>query len=252
MDMYPQQRTAQLNEPRERWGLRATLAWGAGAGLVMMVTQTLGAFLYLAWSGMLDGSRPPAAEALANNGAMLTTAFLVSTPIVIAYLALAVRLAQVPFAEYMALKRPSWRDILTGIAALAGVLLLAGVGASLSGLETPEFMTQSFRTARDAGILPLYFFSFAVLAPVQEELLFRGFLYRGLSPSLGPWPTVILTAAVWSVVHLQYEWFFLGEIFLLGVTFGWLRMRSGSAILTMLLHGGMNALALVHAGTVAG
>jgi membrane protease YdiL (CAAX protease family) len=110
-------------------------------------------------------------------------------------------------------------------------------------------MTETFRTAREAGMLPLFFFSFAVLAPVQEELFFRGFLYRGLGASIGPWPTIVLTSAVWAFFHLQYEWFFVAEIFLLGVTFGWLRMRSGSTILTMLLHGGMNALALLQIGS---
>ena len=242
MDAAP---LADATSPNPRWGLWATLAWGAGAALVMTASQTLGAIAYLAWRGAIAPGVPIQADNLGSDGPLLTTAILVSTPLVIAYFALAVRLAGVPFGEYMALNRPRGRDVLVGIGVLAAVLMVAGIGASLSGRETPEFMTETFRTARDAGILPLLFFSFAVLAPVQEELFFRGFLYRGLGVSIGPWPTIVLTSAVWSVVHLQYEWFFVAEIFLLGVVFGWLRMRSGSTILTMLLHGGMNALALL-------
>ena len=237
--------------PRERWGLWGTLAWGAGAGLVMVASQTLGAIAFLAWRGAISTAAPIDAGDLNSNGPLLTTAFIVSTPLVIGFFALAVRLARVTFGEYMALNWPRWRDVLAGIGALAAVLMLAGLGATLSGQETPEFMTETFRTAREAGILPLFFFSFAVLAPLQEELFFRGFLYRGLSASIGAWPTIALTSAVWSVVHLQYEWFFIGEIFLLGVAFGWLRMRSGSTILTMFLHGAMNTLALISAGVQA-
>jgi membrane protease YdiL (CAAX protease family) len=217
---------------------------------VLAVSQTLGAIAYLAWRGELGAGRPIAPDDIESNGPMLAAAFLASTPIMIAYFALAVRLAGAPFAEYMALRWPNGRDILVGIGALLAVLVVAGMGASLSGQETPAFMTETFRTARDAGLLPLYFFSFAVLAPVQEELLFRGFLYRGLSPSLGPWPTIVLTSAVWSVVHLQYDWFYVGEIFLLGVVFGWLRMRSNSTTLTMLLHGAMNGVAALSAGAM--
>ena len=235
---------------KDRWGPWATLAWGAGAAFVLVASQTLGAIAFLAWRGAISSGAPIQADSLGTNGPLLTTAFLVSTPLVIAYFVLAVRLARVPFAEYMALNWPGWRDILVGLGALVAVLVAAGVGATLSGREMPEFMTETFRTARDAGMLPLFFFSFAVLAPVQEELFFRGFLYRGLSPSIGPWLTIVLTSAVWSVVHLQYEWFFVGEIFLLGVAFGWLRKRSGSTILTMLLHGGMNTLALLSAGSM--
>jgi hypothetical protein len=237
--------------PQDRWGLWATLAWGAGAALVMVASQTLGAIAFLTWRGPISPGAALEADALGSNGPLLTTAFLISTPMVIAFFALAVRLARVPFAEYMALNWPKWRDVFAGIGALAAVLMIAGVGAMLSGQETPEFMTETFRTAREAGILPLFFFSFAVLAPVQEELFFRGFLYRGLSASLGAWPTILLTSAVWSVVHLQYEWFFIAEIFLLGVAFGWLRMKSGSTILTMFLHGTMNTLALISAGVQA-
>ena len=237
--------------PHERWGLWTTLAWGAGAAVVMVVSQTLGAIAFLAWRGVLAPGEALDADALGSNGPLLTAAFLISTPLVIGYFVLAVRLARVPFAEYMALAWPRWRDVLLGIGALVAVLMIAGVGATLSGQETPEFMTETFRTAREAGILPLFFFSFAVLAPVQEELFFRGFLYRGMSASIGAWPTIVLTSAVWSVVHLQYEWFFIGEIFLLGVAFGWLRLRSGSTILTMFLHGGMNTLALLSAGMQA-
>ena len=248
MDAAPREHTIS---PQERWGLWGTLAWGAGAALVMVTSQTLGAIAFLAWRGAISPGTPLEAGALNSNGPLLTTAFLVSTPLVIAYFAFAVRLARVPFAEYLALNWPKWRDVLVGIGALAAVLMIAGVGATLSGQETPEFMTETFRTARDAGILPLFFFSFAVLAPVQEELFFRGFLYRGLSASIGAWPTIALTSAVWSVVHLQYEWFFIAEIFLLGIAFGWLRMRSGSTILTMFLHGSMNTLALISAGVQA-
>jgi len=241
------ERTASHEKP-EHLGLWGTLLWGAGAAFVMIASQTLVAILFLDSRGALSSGGPIEAADLQSDGAMLSTAFLVSTPILIGYFALVVRRARVSFSEYMALKWPTGREVLIGIGALLAVLIAASLGATLSGQQTPAFMADTFRTARDAGVLPLFFFSFAVLAPVQEELFFRGFLYRGLSATIGAWTTIILTSAVWSVVHLQYEWFFVGEFFALGVVFGWLRMKSGSTILTILLHGGMNLLAVLVAG----
>jgi membrane protease YdiL (CAAX protease family) len=226
------------------------LAWGAGAAIVLVVSQTAGAIAFLAFTSGLGRGVPIPTENLESNGAMLSAAFLFSTPLVLTYFYLAVRLARVSFREYMALSWPRGFDFLIGIGALFVVLVIAGVSATLTGQEMPDFMSDTFRTARDAGVLPLFFFSFAVLAPVQEELFFRGFLYRGLSGSIGPWPTIALTSAVWSVVHLQYDWFFIGEIFALGIVFGWLRLKSNSTILTILLHGGMNTLALLNAGAM--
>lgn len=250
MDLSSPESASLPHDRLQRWGPWATLAWGAGAAIVLIVSQTLGAIAYIAGTNGFSPGVPIPTENLESNGAMLSVAFLLSTPLVLAYFFLAVHLARVPFGEYMALNRPRWSDVLVGIGGLLAVLVVAGLGATLSGQEMPDFMSETFRTARDAGALPLFFFSFAVLAPVQEELFFRGFLYRGLSASIGPWITIVLTSAVWAVVHLQYDWFFIVEIFVLGIVFGWLRMRSGSTILTMLLHGGMNTLALVSAGAM--
>ena len=43
-------------------------------------------------------------------------------------------------------------------------------------------------------------------------------------------------------MHLQYDWFFFGEIFCIGLLFGYLRYRSNSIWLTVILHG-LNNLA---------
>jgi len=141
----------------------------------MMVSQTIGAGVFLLWSRMAHPDRSIPLDSIGSNGPLLTFAFLVSTPFVLGYFFLAVKLTGVPLTEYLALKWPRWLDIVIGIAALAAVLLLAGLAASASGQETPEFMTETFASARAAGMLPLFAFSFVVLPPLQEEILFRGF-----------------------------------------------------------------------------
>jgi len=231
--------------PRQRWGLWGTLAWGLGGGLVMMGSQTLGAILYLVFFGKLQPGQPVTNEAIQTNGPLIAFAFLVSAPFVIGYFALAVRLARANFTDYLAIKWPRWWHLVVGVAIVVVVLAISGLAADASGQEMPAFMTGTFETARDAGMLPLFILSFVLIAPLEEEILFRGFLFRGLAPKLGPMVTIVLTAAVWSVVHLQYDWFFVGEIFLLGLTFGWLRWWSGSLILTFLLHAANNGSALI-------
>jgi len=37
---------------------------------------------------------------------------------------------------------------------------------------------------------------------------------------------------VWTALHLQYDWFFFGEVFSIGLLFGYLRYRSNSTWLT--------------------
>ena len=70
-----------------------------------------------------------------------------------------------------------------------------------------------------------------------------GFLYRGWSESfLRPFGAIILSTLVWTCMHLQYDAFFLVQVFSIGLLFGYLRYRSNSTWLTVILHG-LNNLA---------
>lgn len=214
----------------------------------MVASQTAGAIAFVLWWRSVDPEQPIRIEDIGSNGSALTIAFLVSTPIVLGFIAFAVRLARVDFADYLALNWPRWRDIGIGVGLLAIVLLIAGTAEQWFGVDEPAFLFDTYATARSAGMLPLMFLAFAILAPLQEEILFRGFLYRGLAPALGPAATIALLSAVWAVLHVQYASFFVVEIFALGLVFGWLRWFSGSTLATLFLHAANNSLAMLVAG----
>ena len=104
-------------------------------------------------------------------------------------------------------------------------------------------MGDVLKSASADGALWLLVIAFCVAAPISEEFFARGFLYRGWSESfLGPAGAVVLSSVVWTGLHLQYDWFFLGEVFSIGLLFGYLRYRSNSIWLTIVLHG-LNNLA---------
>jgi membrane protease YdiL (CAAX protease family) len=257
MDVAPSIPTVEPAAPapvktRLRWGPWATLAWGALIMVVMMLFQSLGAIAFWKLWQRLHPEQVISIASLASNGAVLAFSVVVSAPAVLAVIGWAVWLSRVPLADYLALKLPRWRDIGIGIALLAAVLLGTGLLADMTGQETPAFIADTFNTARAAGMLPLLIFSFAILGPFQEEVMFRGFLFRGFAQSFGVWPTILITAAVWAIIHVQYQWFFMGEIFALGIVLGWLRARSGSLLLTFGLHAFVNSMAVVEAALMAG
>jgi uncharacterized protein len=87
--------------------------------------------------------------------------------------------------------------------------------------------------------------AFVVAAPISEEFFARGFLYRGWSESfLGPVGGIILSSLVWTALHLQYNWYFFGEVFSIGLLLGYLRYRFNSTWLTVIVHGLNNLAAL--------
>ena len=111
---------------------------------------------------------------------------------------------------------------------------------------TPGFMGDVLKAAQAEGALWLLVIAFCVAAPISEEFFARGFLYRGWSESfLRPAGAIILSSVAWTSLHLQYDWFFFGEVFSIGLLFGYLRYRTGSTWLTVVLHGLNNLAATI-------
>lgn len=109
-----------------------------------------------------------------------------------------------------------------------------------------ESVVGTYRAAKLAGMLPMLWLATVIVAPVTEELLFRGFLHRGWAPSwLGVSGTIVLTSALWAALHQQYNWLGILCIFLMGLIFGWMRQRSGSTTLTIILHSLNNLIATI-------
>ena len=85
------------------------------------------------------------------------------------------------------------------------------------------------------------------LAPLVEELLFRGVLLSALIPRCGVALAALLSAAAFAAIHLPglaWQWYALPELLLLGVALAWLRLHYRSLWPSVLAHGANNALAL--------
>jgi membrane protease YdiL (CAAX protease family) len=238
---------------RSRWGFWATTAWGVAVFATMLLVDLAATIAVLVSWGVDESSMPTAAE-LQSHATIVATAALAHLPVCVAVLMLAVWLARVSVADYLALKRFDAAHLLIGLACTFGYLAAVDIVTYLSGRSmSVHFVQEIYRTAVEGGTLPLLLLGVLVAAPVSEELLFRGFLLRGWSASrLGAVGAVVLTSAIWAVIHTQYDWIIVGQIFGLGLLLGWLRLRSGSTVLSIVLHGAYSAGALVQAAILAG
>jgi membrane protease YdiL (CAAX protease family) len=85
--------------------------------------------------------------------------------------------------------------------------------------------------------LALRVFGILLLAPVAEELLFRGMLFHRLvhSPA-GPVAAVLIPAALFALLHLQYSLPDMAFILVDGIFLGVVRYATGSTLLTIAMH----------------
>jgi uncharacterized protein len=218
-----------------RWGYWATAAWAVVAFLV-------GQFAALAFVVLWRAGRLNAILETPYDGVLVTLFILISNPVTIAVLVLAVRLARGNVADYLGLIWPRKRDVIVGLVLLVGLIALGDALLYLSGRElvTP-FQLQSYTTAAAEGWLPAMAIAAIIVAPAGEEIMFRGFLFRGFVRSeRSAWPAIVVISLLWAALHVQYDWAGMLQIFVIGLFLGWVRWTSGSMLLTFLLHGLFN------------
>jgi uncharacterized protein len=155
------------------------------------------------------------------------------------------------FADYLALVWPSGRELAHGLAMMGALLLVWLAIAYLTGQQAPAFAINAYISAQANGWLPAYLIAMCIAAPVTEEFLVRGFLFRGWSQSfLRPIGAVVLSSAVWAAAHTQYNLFYVSEIFTTGLLLGYLRYRYGSTWLTVIIHSAINLVATIEVALI--
>jgi membrane protease YdiL (CAAX protease family) len=229
--------------PPRTWKFIGTSLWGLLGFVAMFIGQfSVLAYFLISRGGPLDGA---ALRDAASSGAVISWSVILGLPAALAVLWLATWLARTPFADYLALRRTSWGNLAIGILSLIAIMVAWDLLSRAVGRDaTPGFMIDVMKSARDQGVLWVLVIAFCVAAPVSEECLTRGFLYRGWSESfLRPAGAIILSSLVWTAMHLQYDWFFFGEVLSIGLLFGVMRYRSNSTWLTILMHALNNSAA---------
>ena len=94
--------------------------------------------------------------------------------------------------------------------------------------------------------LPMIVFSAVIIAPLVEEVFFRGFLFAGFREKYGWKIAAAISAAFFALVHLQPLTAL--PIFLLGYLFAYVYQRSNSLWLPILLHFSVNGFAFLLLG----
>jgi uncharacterized protein len=226
------------------WGLWATLAF---AILAFVLGQAMG----IAVLSLLKNFDPARVD---SDGTAVAIYTLVGNPVEIITLVLATRLSGTNALEYLGLDIPRWRDVVIAAAGLLVVIAAADALTFALGKEmVPAFQLDLHRSAQAEGTLPWLWLAIIIAAPVGEELLFRGFMFRGfVHEPRDALPGILVIALIWSMLHVQYDWFGTAQVFAIGVLFGFVRWRTGSTTLVILLHMLLNLESVVETVVVMG
>ena len=225
------------------WGFWRTAGLGALILAVFVLIQVLVVFVF---GDAILGEQPGiTGEELATNGFVLAVATCATGVLCTLLILLVVQFRQgIGIRDYLGLRLLPWRSVLAWLG--IGIVVVIAIDVTMLFAEqeiVPEVWINMYRTA---GNLPLFWFALVIAAPLFEEFLFRGFLFSGwLDTRLRATGTILLTSAIWTLIHIQYDIVQLLVIFAYGIVLGLARYRTASLITPLVMHGAINLLALL-------
>ena len=225
-----------------------TLLLIVGIVVVFFISQLIG--VYIAGKLVLPTAKSATVGDIfffgSNDGTVVSLSIIIGCVLLMAISALIVRMRGGNFTQYLSLKPFS---LATGMG-MIGLLLIFMIGSqALTYMldETPlSFVDPLYQSVSSVWLLV---FAMVIVAPIYEELIFRGLLWSAIaeqfsSPSdlllrsehRGAIVASLVTSLIFAGIHLQYGIYEISTIVVLALIFCYARIKSGSLILPMLLH----------------
>jgi len=143
-------------------------------------------------------------------------------------------------------RMPTWMDIGLAPAGFIIYLIISVVISMLAVAFLPWFDSNQAQDVGFAGLnfgyeYVLAFITLVIIAPVAEEVLFRGYLLGKLVKIVPIWVAILSTSLLFGFVHGAWNLAF--DTFALSVILSMMRIRTGSLWTPILIHMTKNAIA---------
>lgn len=180
------------------------------------------------------------------SGVLIALTFAQDIGFILAPLLMAGWLATRPKAEDFGLAPPA-RPWIAGLLLLGvyfAFVAISGIYVELGGFEAEDQLPDELGVDESTVNLVLVLFLVVVMAPVAEELLFRGYVYRALRNGTGVWVAALVSGLIFGGIHLgSSPTEFIPPLMLLGVGLALLYQWTGSLYAPVALHAFNNSIA---------
>ena len=193
------------------------------------------------WAG-IKGEGYQATLQAASTGGNAILAALVSAFSSVITLIIFLKTKWTPLTRGYLLSKP-WGTLLwVALFSLGTIIPLSFLYEQL-GIEMDE-NTQQIITSMMKE--PWGYVAVGILAPLAEEVVFRGAILRtllGIMSKKNHWVAIMISAAIFGIVHANLAQFI--NALLMGLILGWMYYRTGSLVPGILLHWVNNTMAYV-------
>ncbi len=177
-----------------------------------------------------------------NDGTVVSLSILIGCVLLVAISMLIIRLKGGSLRRYLALKPFS---LSAGIGMLGLLLIFMIASQALTyvlDMAPLVFVDPLYQSVSSVWLLV---FAMVVVAPIYEEVIFRGILWSAIaeqftapsySANHGAIVASIVTSLIFAVIHVQYGIYEISTIVVLALIFCYVRIKSGSLLLPIVLH----------------
>ena len=150
--------------------------------------------------------------------------------------------------EFFGLRWPSWKTIFWIMPAFVFAMMIVGAILVACGWQTwvqdslgakPQEAVTLVRETSDVGLLVAMAVSAIIIAPIAEELIFRGYLYPVVKRFTDRWFASIFSGALFGVIHFNVM--ALPMLALMGIILAVIYEKSGSLWVPIGCHAAFNA-----------
>lgn len=177
-----------------------------------------------------------------NDGTVVSLSIFIGCVLLFVISVLTIRLKGGRSRHYLAIKPFSF-TIAMGMLGLLLLFMIASQAMTYVLDEAPlVFVDPLYHSVSSVWLLVV---AMVVVAPIYEELVFRGLLWSAIAEQFasssypahrGAVVASVVTSLVFALIHVQYGIYEISTIVLLALIFCYARFKSGSLLLPILLH----------------
>ena len=215
---------------------------GIATGIYNRVDLLGIALIYLIFSGLIMGSlySPQQTEVMPSSSGLIAS---IGLQFMLAGIATIMVFQRIHPVAWLGLRWPQWPWVFliapcTVIAMWSIFLVLQHSGymrwIESLGVKTVQDSVKLLQTSNDHVVLGLMAFAAVIVAPICEEIVFRGYLYPASKKFAGPWVAAIFTALFFASAHGSLV--ALLPLFIFGLVLAYAYEKTGSLWAPIAIH----------------
>lgn len=244
----PNKSAAETNKvvihPQPLFTRLGTLLLIIGMVVFFFISQLIG--IYIAGKLVLPTAKSATVGDIfffgSNDGTVVSISIMIGCVLLVAISALVIRVRGGNLKQYLAL-RPFSLAVGMGMIGLLLIFMIGSQALTYMLDKSPlAFVDPLYQSVSSVWLL---IFAMVIVAPIYEELIFRGILWSAIAEQFTSPPDTeyrgaivasLVTSLIFAVIHLQYGIYEISTIVVLALLFCYARIKSGSLILPILLH----------------